>query len=89
MLIPEVPDFSNSLRGTKLEEIHLTECELICRSNCKKNNHEFDNLVRGLATSRDVKKSLKLCITKGRKIDGEYTKKVLKDNRFSHIKLET
>ncbi|CAI2378844.1 unnamed protein product [Moneuplotes crassus] len=87
--VPEIPDFSVALKNTKLEELDFMRCGQLNRCDWKKKNkHEFGNLIKGLATSDDMKKSLKSISVISCRLDEISSKKLLKDHGLGHVKIK-
>ncbi|CAI2371934.1 unnamed protein product [Moneuplotes crassus] len=57
--IPSVPDFSKALKNFQIKRIYLNGSGASDRSDWENNFDEFENLVQGLASSPDLRLSLK------------------------------
>ncbi|CAI2371981.1 unnamed protein product [Moneuplotes crassus] len=56
--IPVVPDFSQSLKNAKIIKLDISESGLKRASDWKINPLELDNLIKGLTTSEDLRRTL-------------------------------
>ncbi|CAI2360262.1 unnamed protein product [Moneuplotes crassus] len=57
--IPTPPDFSNSLKNSKIENFEFSGSTDKYNIDCKKSLNDYKNLIEGLGTSLDFRKSLK------------------------------
>ncbi|CAI2374949.1 unnamed protein product [Moneuplotes crassus] len=85
--VTKVIDFSAALNNLKLRSLSFERSGQVNRSNWKKNIHEFDNLIKGLATSEDLKQSLRWIYLKSCRLNKEITKNLITSSGFSNAKI--
>ncbi|CAI2371617.1 unnamed protein product [Moneuplotes crassus] len=57
--IPRVPNFSKALTNCKIQQLNLNGSKGLYKSYRENNLYEFKNLIQGLASSPDLRSSLK------------------------------
>ncbi|CAI2371999.1 unnamed protein product [Moneuplotes crassus] len=82
-----VHDFSKSLKNAKIKKITLLWSGQTNASDWKNNLDGFKNLIKSLATSQDLKLTLKEINMRYCSIGQEKALKILKENGLSHIKV--
>ncbi|CAI2369996.1 unnamed protein product [Moneuplotes crassus] len=83
--LDSVPDFGNSLNGSKIEEISLSFCGGPDYSDWKRHPHRFENLIQGLSQSDDFVRNLQHLNLNGCGIQQEDALQVLEQYRLSHV----
>ncbi|CAI2366510.1 unnamed protein product [Moneuplotes crassus] len=87
--IPIVSDFSKSLINCRIRQLQLVEPKLTNERPWKSNIKEFENLIRGLATSLDLKQSLKEIEIRDSGIFKSRIQELLSANGFTSVILST
>ncbi|CAI2387051.1 unnamed protein product [Moneuplotes crassus] len=77
-----VPDFGDSLEGSTLELLDLTGCGHENLSDWEDNDTHFENLVKGLAQSEDMKKNLENISVENCELPQEEPIKIFKKYKF-------
>ncbi|CAI2386036.1 unnamed protein product [Moneuplotes crassus] len=80
--IASVPDFGDSLEGSTLKLLNLAGCGHEDLSDWEDNDTHFENLVKGLAQSEDMKKNLKNISVQNCELPKEEPMKTLKKYKF-------
>ncbi|CAI2373062.1 unnamed protein product [Moneuplotes crassus] len=81
-----IPNFTNSLKNTKIQTFsfnHQIDAE---NYSWDANPQEFVNLVQGLATSPDLRKSLSTIYTCNDEIQRDKVREILDENGFENVK---
>ncbi|CAI2386848.1 unnamed protein product [Moneuplotes crassus] len=71
LLVPRVPDFSLALKGSKIRVLRFTYISFSRKFNYFTGPNELKNLIEGLATSPDLKKSLQEFHLEGSRFEKE------------------
>ncbi|CAI2374749.1 unnamed protein product [Moneuplotes crassus] len=88
LLIPDVPDFSEVLINSQIESLSFSGCESSEQIETWDEEYKkFKNLVEGLATSEDLKRSLKNIQFENCQIKSHCLKQLLDENGFRDINL--
>lgn len=87
--IPLVYDFSKALVNCQIKQFQLVEPKLTDQRKWKSNIKEFENLIKGLATSLDLKQSLKEFEIRNSGIFKSTIQELLSANGFTSVILST
>ncbi|CAI2369907.1 unnamed protein product [Moneuplotes crassus] len=85
--VPAVFDFSKLLKNTHIEKLDFACVGEPEYSDWEGNPQEFINLIQGLATSLDLKLSLRKIIATGCGVEMKKVRKILHQNGFYNVKL--
>ncbi|CAI2368815.1 unnamed protein product [Moneuplotes crassus] len=84
--IPSVFNFSQALKNTKIEMLDFSGSGYANFSNWDEGLEEFENLIQGLATSPELKISLREFIARIYEIKEEKIREILEENGFNNVK---
>ncbi|CAI2371638.1 unnamed protein product [Moneuplotes crassus] len=79
------PDFSKSLKGTKIQYLNFTGCNFIKSTDLKTNQEGFENLIQGLSSS-DFLLSIREILTLYCQIDMSQVKSILDKHKLKWFK---
>ncbi|CAI2364666.1 unnamed protein product [Moneuplotes crassus] len=84
---PRVANLSLALENTELEYLRLINCSISSHKDVTVDYQELQNLIKGLATSPDLKESLLEIHLGNMPIEEEFIRRLLEDNGFTEVKL--
>ncbi|CAI2374655.1 unnamed protein product [Moneuplotes crassus] len=85
--IPEIPDFTKALSYTNIQKFKLCWSGLPNANNWEENPEELTNLIKGLATSPDLKLSLQEVDLRRCGVDIAMATSLLEGNGFGSVKI--
>ncbi|CAI2383454.1 unnamed protein product [Moneuplotes crassus] len=89
LAIPSVPDFSKALTNCQIQKLGLDGSGCSDLSDWENNFHEFKNLVQGLASSPDLRLSLKEVVICNCGVNQIEAKNILEENQLGGVKIIT
>ncbi|CAI2368874.1 unnamed protein product [Moneuplotes crassus] len=85
--IPSVFNFSQTLKNTKIKMLDFDCSGNSTFTNWEEGFEEFQNLIQGLATSPDLKKSLQEFKARNCCIEEEIIREILEENGFNNVQI--
>ncbi|CAI2368926.1 unnamed protein product [Moneuplotes crassus] len=85
--IPSVPDFSKALSNCQIQELDLYRSRRSYNSDWGDNFNEFKNLVQGLASSPDLRLSLKEVNITHCEVNQDEVEQTFEENRLGGVKI--
>ncbi|CAI2372003.1 unnamed protein product [Moneuplotes crassus] len=85
--IPSVPDLSKALINCQIQKLYLGGCGSSNFSDWENNLNQFKNLVQGLASSPNLKSSLKEVNIFDCRVNQDKAEQIFDENQFGHVKI--